>query len=227
MKTEDYTNAEIQDWKMRIAGSASDNYGHFPPTKSRIDLTGPTPVSFQGGGTKKALIKEMLQAQTIEIPWIWVEDVEVQIEWRINDLERYEYPKTPDLDNILKPIIDALCGPNGIIIDDCQIVSITATCLGGFVEGYNGFDVSLFFPDIYFQNNRYILKNNLEFVDIGQGLFVPIDRLSSQNNEYIKKFLVWANSRHANRDEGSMMLNRFYHKSRVMDFKQVPAHNYL
>lgn len=221
------SESEFADWKARLAEVAKSKYSHFPPRDTQIELVGPRPESFQGTREKKEQIKEILQVQTREIPWICVEDVEIRIDWLINDRERYESPHTPDLDNIQKPILDALCGPNGLIIDDCQVVSITASCIGGWIEGHNRFNVSLILPDIFFQNYGCILKDNLALVDIKNGLYVPADRRSPNHKTLIENFLLWNKTKNTDQDEESMMINRFFHKSRVMSFEQLSADDYL
>jgi len=49
-------------------------------------------------------------------------DVKVSIEWTLHEQDPYESDAAPDVDNILKPLLDVLCGPDGILIDDCLAV---------------------------------------------------------------------------------------------------------
>ena len=46
------------------------------------------------------------------------------IEWTVHEQDRYESDAAPDVDNILKPLLDGLCGPEGVLIDDCQVQAV-------------------------------------------------------------------------------------------------------
>jgi hypothetical protein len=50
--------------------------------------------------------------------------VQVEFAWYLHGVQRQETDKIGDIDNITKPILDALVGPDGILIDDSQIGSL-------------------------------------------------------------------------------------------------------
>lgn len=52
---------------------------------------------------------------------IFIREVGVQIEWKTSQNLRYETDKSYDIDNIIKPTLDAMCGIDGLFIDDCQV----------------------------------------------------------------------------------------------------------
>lgn len=52
--------------------------------------------------------------------WICAGQVNLQLLWHLHETERQETDKTGDMDNITKPIIEALTGRDGLLIDDSQ-----------------------------------------------------------------------------------------------------------
>lgn len=51
-------------------------------------------------------------------------DVYVKVTWLMHERVRYQTNRVADLDNTLKVLIDALTGPEGILVDDTQIQAI-------------------------------------------------------------------------------------------------------
>src|SRR5215213_8655356 len=93
-----------------------------PPDDGRILLQLPlAPVSFQATATRKAAIVTLLKATAAPCQYLLSGDVKMEIQWEISARERYERDSSADVDNIVKPIMDGLCGPDGILIDDCQV----------------------------------------------------------------------------------------------------------
>jgi Holliday junction resolvase RusA-like endonuclease len=95
-------------------------------TEERIVLPA-VPVSAQGAPHAKEVIRETVRCEAERIGRYFVGEVAVDMEWRLHERRRWEGPgvlRTPDVDNVIKPLLDALCGPRGILIDDCQVQSI-------------------------------------------------------------------------------------------------------
>jgi len=219
--------AEYQDWFDRIKEISQRFYSSFPPKSETIKIIGPTPVSFRASRSDKELIEKAIKVQLNEIPWICTEDIEVLIQWEINDRERYENPSTPDADNILKPILDSLCGPKGIIIDDCQIVSLNMVCLGGWVHGHNQFDLTITLPKGFYDNHACIPKNEIQLIHIGKGLYFPVNKTLKSELDQVSYYLSWVETMSPDQsNEGSMPIRRFYHKSRVGQFALIEAEDF-
>lgn len=129
------------------------------------------PVSLQSNSARKANVSNAIRAITSQIDTILTSDVQVEIAWYINEDERYETDRSADADNIIKPIVDALTGPEGIIVNDCQVQSITSYWLDRFK-----------FPEhieiqIKYQSDAFFFKkNSLSFIRIKDGLCLPINR---------------------------------------------------
>ncbi|MGO2092323.1 MAG: RusA family crossover junction endodeoxyribonuclease [Microbacterium gubbeenense] len=87
-----------------------------------------SPVSLQANRVKvngfKAALRDAIAAAT---DFVFVGDVEVTFTWFVSDADRYQRHTAADLDNVLKPMLDAATGPIGIMFDDNQVQSIRAS----------------------------------------------------------------------------------------------------
>ena len=87
----------------------------IPPEDGLITFEVPiAPVSFQGTGTRKAGVVAAVRSAVSGCEYLLSGDVKIAIEWRISERARYEADSAADVDNIVKPILDALSGPSGI-----------------------------------------------------------------------------------------------------------------
>lgn len=79
-----------------------------------------------------------MSALAVGSDFLFVHDVEVTLEWFATERHRYQSHVAADLDNVLKPLIDAATGPDGVMIDDNQVQSIKASWLtpGPLGEGF-------------------------------------------------------------------------------------------
>lgn len=97
-------------------------------------------------------------------------DVKVEIEWSISQRARYESDSAADVDNIVKPILDAMSGPDGILVDDCQVQELTCYWTGGYLYPAEE-RVSI---KLKFDPDAYYAKAGLQFLHIEKGLCYPI-----------------------------------------------------
>lgn len=126
------------------------------------------PVSSQAARQKKVIITSAVKRKLSAIKFVLTGDVAVEIRWLINPDERYETDNGADVDNIIKPILDALCGPDGIIIDDCQVQSISSYWLD---RDYADERIDII---IRFDPEAYHEKGNIIFVQFDKALCFPI-----------------------------------------------------
>ncbi|HEX7154047.1 MAG TPA: RusA family crossover junction endodeoxyribonuclease [Thermoanaerobaculia bacterium] len=82
------------------------------------------PVSVQSKAAAKKTLAAAIRASTRQLEYILTGDVSVEVEWLVHARARYESDASPDIDNIIKPLLDSFAGPDGLIIDDCQIRSL-------------------------------------------------------------------------------------------------------
>ncbi|MCQ4208339.1 RusA family crossover junction endodeoxyribonuclease [Streptomyces longispororuber] len=95
----------------------------------RVDIRSTVdPISLQASPVRKAEFKAALGSAVQKATrGIFTHDVEVTLVWFLEESRRYQTHLVADLDNVLKPILDAVTGPVGIMIDDNQIQSIRAS----------------------------------------------------------------------------------------------------
>lgn len=93
----------------------------LPPAWDVIVQLPVAPVSLQASRAQKEVITNAIRSAIADHGFILTNDVKISIEWLVNEQRRYETDAAPDVDNIIKPIIDALCGPQGVLVDDCQV----------------------------------------------------------------------------------------------------------
>ncbi|MFD7975378.1 RusA family crossover junction endodeoxyribonuclease [Streptomyces sp. NPDC059071] len=97
--------------------------------QSRIDIRSSIdPLSLQADNSRKADFQDALASAVSQATkGVFIHDVEVTLVWLIEESRRYQTHMVADLDNVMKPILDAVTGPDGIMIDDNQIQSIRAS----------------------------------------------------------------------------------------------------
>lgn len=185
------------------------------------------PVSSQANRGRKDIITSAIHNVTSRYEFVVTNDVKVEIEWYVHQQARYELDSSADVDNIIKPILDALCGPEGILVDDCQVQSVCCSWL----DSYSG-NQQVIVRVRLLDRDGWMVKDTLAFVHMGKGLCCPIligeyspestlsmierlekmigtrDQLLSQNRDYYDALNV-------------MPIQRVFHISRVQDFPVV------
>ena len=126
-----------------------------------------SPVSLQSPAARKEAQRKLITSALSRFKFMLCGDVQVEVTWRCRAKARYESDASPDVDNILKPLLDALCGPDGVLVDDCQVTSIGASCFT--TMGPEEVEVQ-----IKHGPHDFIAKEGLLFLDAGRALCVPI-----------------------------------------------------
>ncbi len=182
------------------------------------------PVSLQASRKKKEIITSEIHKITSRFSFMLLGDVRIDIEWHIHPQKRYESDSSADVDNILKPIVDALSGSKGIIVDDCQVQAISCHWVD-----WNRDEQHITITIQMLDNDAWWLRYGLVFVHMGKGLCYPIV-LEGIAPEEALHTIVSLESRIAKREkrmaEGnsyhfaqrSMPLQRIFHISRVKEF---------
>ena len=93
---------------------------------SRVEImSARDPISLQASAHGRARFKADLAAAVAgSTTGIFTRDVEVTIVWYVSEQLRYGKHMVADIDNIVKPILDAVTGPDGLMIDDNQVQSL-------------------------------------------------------------------------------------------------------
>lgn len=210
-------------------------FDNSPPASGEIHMLLPiAPVSLQASRSKKNLVTNTIRSITKTAPFILTGDVQINIEWRIHEQTRYESDTSPDVDNIIKPIFDALCGSEGILIDDCQIQALDCRWID-----WTRYDQEILIFIRFFEEYEWYRKDRLVFVHLGKGLCVPIYKnkpcefLGSDLNWYelIKEKLNMYEKLLQKRDDKlqqgwdyyhakqMMFSQRLFHRSRINEFQ--------
>ncbi|MFD8304068.1 RusA family crossover junction endodeoxyribonuclease [Streptomyces sp. NPDC059690] len=120
------------------------------------------PVSLQADPARKAGFKAALGAAVRRATsGVFTHDVEVTLVWLIEESRRYRTHLVADLDNVMKPILDAVTGAEGIMIDDNQIQSIDASWMTP--AGQTGFELKF----TALTRDDYVSREGLSFVEFG------------------------------------------------------------
>jgi Holliday junction resolvase RusA-like endonuclease len=133
-----------------------------------FDVLGP-PVSLQSHRARKADTITAIRSAMGNPHFLLSGDVAIEIEWFVHESLRYENLTTPDVDNILKVTLDALAGPQGIMVNDCQVQSVCCHWID-----WTDFD-QRFSVQIRYQPDEWIIKNGLRFVKFAKSLCFPLN----------------------------------------------------
>lgn len=140
-----------------------------PPEFGEIQFSLPVaPVSQQASSVAKKKLTDEVRRITVPLEYLLDGEVQIEVQWLIHERLRWETDASPDVDNILKPLLDGLCGPDGILIDDCQVQSIHAHWMG-----WNRDDQQLDIR-IRFSPDDYLAKAGLSFARFANALCFPI-----------------------------------------------------
>jgi Holliday junction resolvase RusA-like endonuclease len=203
----------------------------FPPEFGSLSFSAVVePVSLQSKkADKRERVKNAIQPIVQPLKYLLSGEVQVHIEWLIADRERYESDSAPDIDNIVKPLIDAVCGKDGLLVDDCQIQAVDCRWIDWNGPQQVGFEFR-FMPD------EWVPKQGLAFVHIGKNLFMPVNL--NEPREAQVMFLDLLEKMIAARDEierltGSystarrvMPIQQPFHKTRIMAYSRYELSDY-
>ncbi len=130
-----------------------------PPGYGSFELTFPFGlVSLQASVERKSALQAKVTEHLPDYKFLLSGDVSVEVEWRIRERSRYESAHTTDIDNTLKPLIDALTGPTGIMINDTQLQHVACSWIDWTREKD---EIQVRFR---FSPDEYLPKDGLAFV---------------------------------------------------------------
>ena len=200
-----------------------------PPDLGHTDLEFEltvNPVGRQSGNKAEyRAFKEAVASCVRSVQYLLSGDVQLEICWYIHERERYETDRSPDIDNILKPILDGMSGPNGLLIDDCQVQALDCRWIDHTEE-----DQSLSVR-VRFMSDEWVTKEALVFVHLVRSLYFPINL--NLPPEVIPILLAMVEKMITARDEVEsrtgkyylakrlMPIQRVFHKSRLEHFRKV------
>lgn len=112
---------------LEIVTAVESSVGHpTEPSGSELQIVVPgAPVSLQSRRGKKSAFSQALQSALGAPQYLLSGEVSIRAEWLVHERIRYETVEAPDVDNTLKVVLDALCGPQGVLINDCQVQHVS------------------------------------------------------------------------------------------------------
>ncbi len=181
------------------------------------------PVSLQANSTRKREFKEYVASLLTESKYLLSGDVQIHIDWYIHEQKRYETSTSADIDNIIKPLLDAFCGPEGIMIDDNQVQSVTCNWID-----YHDTEKERLVVTVKYIPDDIVIKEGLFFVDVGDNLYMPLfdyltpeikklmlsmyEKMVDARNQMMEAGLDYYSTK------GIMSVQRVFHKGRLEGF---------
>lgn len=163
------------------------------------------PASLQSGAARKEAFRNKLRAALGEPQYLLTGEVSVEAEWLLPERIRYETLLSPDVDNTLKVTLDALCGPAGILVNDCQVQHVSCYWIDWTREDQQFTVVVKHRPD------DWIRKHGLAFVEV-----INIDsiaRMSDANQKLLELTGDWHLAQLV------MPIQRPFHRGRLGGFR--------
>jgi len=184
------------------------------------------PISMQSKGHRKEEYKEYIREIIKSSTYLFSGDVQVDITWHIHEENRYEESSAIDTDNIIKPLLDAISGIQGLLIDDTQVQSISCHWLDNYNKDDEYVEITIkSLPD------DFILKKDLLFIEYSNHLCLPFKRdweiefqktivhhwetMLNMRDELIESGLSYYDSK------AVMPIQRVFHKSKLSDFEII------
>lgn len=128
-------------------------------------------VSIQSQKKIRDELCSVIQEQLSPFEWICAGSVNLELLWYLHGTLRQETDKVGDIDNITKPIIDALTGEKGLLIDDSQIGSLHT-----FWNSRNHLtQKDVLYIRIQFNNDECLRKEDLIFVQYAGAVCLPVN----------------------------------------------------
>lgn len=174
-----------------------------PPEFGEIEFSLNVPaVSRQATVRAKQELIALVRTFTRPLEYVLDDDVTVDIEWTLHESSRWETDASADMDNIIKPLLDALCGPEGILIDDCQVRSFSATWMSWMKQA------DLVTIRIKYDADHYMPKDGLIFVRIQDALCYPVPK--EVREKALTVWITWLKTAVASRHVLEKLTGEYY-----------------
>jgi Holliday junction resolvase RusA-like endonuclease len=202
----------------------------FPFGRAEFTVKG-SPASIQASKDTRDKYVHSIKTQFKDLDYILTGDIILNLTWLLPTKSRYETDVKADIDNCIKPIIDAFTGPDGLFIDDCQLRGLYICW-----HHIESEDEQVVF-EFEFVASEYCTKNELAFVRLEGALCTPVNL----NWPYAAK-AIWVamlKSNQASKDvleklgisypavAGFLGSSRPFHMTRVRGFKVVSPSEFL
>ncbi|MBD9471240.1 RusA family crossover junction endodeoxyribonuclease [Pseudoxanthomonas sp. PXM01] len=149
--------------------------GLIPSPFGRIEIVIPgAPASVQASKAVRDGYLSAIRTKLSRYQFILTGQIVLEITWLVPARSRYETDAKADIDNCLKPIIDAFAGPAGLFINDCQLKGLYIC----WRHAESSEEQLLFRFD--FDAEQWSERKGLAFLRLERGLCVPVSILWPQ-----------------------------------------------
>lgn len=145
------------------------------------------PVSLQNNIVKKDLFKSELQKITSKSDYIITGTCWIAIDYFCQHMRRFKNPGAYDVDNIIKPILDALVGSKGLVVDDVIVDRVTVNWIDTSGDDYISIEIE--YPGLL-----YMLKSDLVFLKSKSNWCFPATRKLIGVDPYIQLIQTYFNT---------------------------------
>lgn len=146
------------------------NKGEAPSPFGRAEfVVQGSPASVQSKKPVRDAYLDSIKNQFSNFKYLLTGEIILNVTWLLPAKQRFETDAKSDIDNCIKPIIDAFTGSDGLFIDDCQIRGLYI-CWRHIESG----NERLVF-EFEFQGDQYALKEELAFVQLNGALCTPVN----------------------------------------------------
>lgn len=149
-----------EPFEIEAAGAKSGFNPMFGVWHQRFDFP---PVPHRAGGSDRREFQERLRA-ALRNHFVFWGEVQITITLFLDVQTVLETSETADVDNYAKAILDALKGPDGIVIDDTQVQALTISWIDSHV--------TYFEVEIRSSPDDFMMKP-VSFFEMPDGLFYP------------------------------------------------------
>ncbi len=157
----------MADELIEALDQADSGVAPSPFGKMNIVIPG-APVSVQSTKVVRETYLATIKSELSRFRFILTGQLSLEIEWLVPAKSRYETDAKADIDNCLKPIIDAFTGPDGLFINDCQLKGLYI-CWRHIESGDERLHFQFDFDPI-----QWCEKENLAFIKLDRGLCCPV-----------------------------------------------------
>jgi hypothetical protein len=144
--------------------------GKAPSPFGQLEIVIPgAPVSVQAAKPVREAYGGRIKQELARYHFLLTGQLILEVTWLLPAKSRYETDAKTDIDNCLKPIIDAFTGPDGLFIDDCQLKGLYICWR--HIES-NDERVLFHFE---FDPDQWCERADLAFLRLGGGLCCPVN----------------------------------------------------
>lgn len=165
-------------------------------------------------------ITNLIQKELSKFKWIIFGSVWVDFGWYLSAIERQETDAIGDIDNISKPILDALSGESGIIIDDSQIMGLYSF----WMSKNDMISDNTLRIQIKFNNDEVLQKENLYFIQYDKAICMAVNMDKTKVDD-LYAFKILVNARLKMRNSSGTIIGRYlklsawdFHRTRLNGF---------